>query len=210
MWLRFPESVFQSTSSGRARTGRIREVANEAPDRGLPVIVEEPGSKSDIALISWSELESSIGKNGENLYALFPDILEGDESIPSVDMVGSVTSNDAIESSIPSCYSDLSDVFEKESSDTLPDHGPDDHAIETLTGKAPPMGPIYNLSVAELEVLRKYIDENWSKGFIEPSKSPAGSPILFVKKTDGGLRLCVDYRGLNAITIKNRYPLSHK
>lgn len=134
------------------------------------------------------------------------DILEGDESIPSVDMVGSVTSNDAIESSIP-CYSDLSDVFEKGSSDTLPEHGPDDHAIETLTGKAPPMGPIYNLSVAELKVLRKYIDENLSKGFIEPSESPAGSPILFVKKPDGGLGLCVDYRGLNAITIKNRYPL---
>ena len=51
------------------------------------------------------------------------------------------------------------------------------------------------------------MDENLSKGFIRAYSSPAGAPILFVKKSDGSLRLCVDYRGLNAGTIKNRYPL---
>ena len=51
------------------------------------------------------------------------------------------------------------------------------------------------------------MDENLAKGFIRPSSSPAGSPILFVKKKDGSLRLCVDYRDLNEKTIKNRYPL---
>jgi hypothetical protein len=59
----------------------------------------------------------------------------------------------------------------------------------------------------ELEVLRKWLDENLAKGFIRASLSPAGAPILFVKKGDGSLRLCVDYRGLNEGTIKNRYPL---
>ena len=59
----------------------------------------------------------------------------------------------------------------------------------------------------ELDVLRKYIDDNLRKGFIRHSQSPAGAPILFVKKADGSLRLCVDYRGINKITIKNRYPL---
>ena len=66
---------------------------------------------------------------------------------------------------------------------------------------------MYSLSKQELEALWKWLDENLAKGFIRPSSSPAGSPILFVKKKDGSLRLCVDYRDLNEKTIKNRYPL---
>ena len=63
------------------------------------------------------------------------------------------------------------------------------------------------MSRHELEALRIWLDENLAKGFIRPSSSPAGAPILFVKKKDGSLRLCVDYRDLNEKTIKNRYPL---
>jgi len=74
-------------------------------------------------------------------------------------------------------------------------------------GKAPPFDPIYQLSLAELEVVRTYITENLRKGFICHLQSPCGAPIVFVKKTDGTLRLCIDYWGLNKITIKNRYPL---
>ena len=59
----------------------------------------------------------------------------------------------------------------------------------------------------ELKALKEYIEENLTKGFIQASSSPAGAPVLFVKKADGSLRLCVDYQGLNEITIKNRYPL---
>ena len=59
----------------------------------------------------------------------------------------------------------------------------------------------------QLETLCEWIKQNLDKGFIRSSSSPAGAPILFAKKVDGSLRLCVDYRGLNAGTIKNRYPL---
>ena len=107
---------------------------------------------------------------------------------------------------LPHQYRQYADVFSKEQADELPPHGPQDHAIET-NGDQLPFGPLYNLSANELKVLKKYIDDNLRKGFIQPSTSPAGAPILFVKKKDGGLRLCVDYRGLNKITIKNRYPL---
>ncbi|KAJ1038661.1 hypothetical protein NDA10_002516 [Ustilago hordei] len=73
--------------------------------------------------------------------------------------------------------------------------------------RKPPQGPLYLKGPKEMSELRRYLDENLEKGFIRPSKSPARSPVLFVPKKDGGLRLCVDYRGLNEITVKNRAPL---
>jgi hypothetical protein len=63
------------------------------------------------------------------------------------------------------------------------------------------------MSLDELKVLRKYLNNNLAKEFIRPSSFPAAAPILFVRKPGKDLRLCVNYRGLNAITIKNRYPL---
>ena len=66
---------------------------------------------------------------------------------------------------------------------------------------------MYPLSPRELVALKEFLEENLAKGFIRESKSPAGAPILFAPKKDGSLRLCVDYRGLNAVTVKNRYPL---
>ena len=63
------------------------------------------------------------------------------------------------------------------------------------------------MSHKELLVIKEYIEENLAKGFIRHCSSLAGAPVLFVKKSDGSLRFCVDYRGLNEMTIKNRYPL---
>ncbi len=82
-----------------------------------------------------------------------------------------------------------------------------EHTIELVEGKQPPYGSIYALSPVELETLKTYIETHLKTGFIWPSKSPAGAPILFDKKPNGSLHLCIDYQGLNNLTIKNRYPL---
>ena len=108
---------------------------------------------------------------------------------------------------LPKKYTEFSDVFDKVKANRLPEHRPYDCPIDLQPGKEPPWGPIYNLSPMELEVLREYIDENLANGFIQHSRSPAGAPIFFVKKKDGSLRLVVDYRGLNKVTIRNRYAL---
>ena len=109
---------------------------------------------------------------------------------------------------IPAEYSDYSNVFSAENEADLPENtGMNEYAIKLEEGKQPPFGSIYSLGLVELETLKTYIETNLANGFIRPSKSPAGAPILFDRKPDGSLRLCVDYRGLNNITIKNRYPL---
>jgi hypothetical protein len=108
---------------------------------------------------------------------------------------------------LPACLKPYLDVFSLENSKQLAPHRDVDLAIDLQPGKEPPYGPIYPLSQTELAALREFLEEYLAKGFIRESKSPAGAPILFVPKKDGGLRLCVNYRGLNAITVKNRYPL---
>ena len=106
-------------------------------------------------------------------------------------------------------YSDYSDIFSAEYVAELPENtGMNEYAIELEEDKQPLFGLIYSLGSVELETLKTYIKINLANGFIRPSKSPAEAPILFDRKPDGSFRLCMDYRGLNSLTIKNRYPLS--
>ena len=109
--------------------------------------------------------------------------------------------------SVPEVYHEFLDVFSKKGADTLPPHRPYDCPIELLPGAEIPFGRIFPLTELELENLKTYVDDNLKKGFIRPSTSPAGAGIFFVEKKDHTLRPCVDYRALNKVTIKNRYPL---
>ena len=115
---------------------------------------------------------------------------------------------------LPSHYHQYLDVFDRKASDKLPPFRGSavDHRIDLEkdeNGKDPevPWGPLYSMSKDELLVLRKTLSELLDKGFIRVSNSPAAAPILFVKKAGGGLRFCVDYRALNKISRKDRYPL---
>ncbi|MBW0532433.1 hypothetical protein O181_072148 [Austropuccinia psidii MF-1] len=104
---------------------------------------------------------------------------------------------------VPSSYHQYLDVFSKVKAVKLSPHCACDYHIE-LEGSLPPVGVIYSLSNQESDTPRAYISENVEKGFIWSSSSSTGAPVLFVKKKDGGLRLCVDYRKLNAATRKNK------
>ena len=109
---------------------------------------------------------------------------------------------------IPGEYSDFTNVFSEEKALVLPEQTElNEHAIHLKDGKQPPCGPIYSLGPVELETLKTYIKTHLKTGFIRPFKFPAGAPILFDKKSDGSFCLCIDYWGLNNLTIKNRYPL---
>jgi hypothetical protein len=112
------------------------------------------------------------------------------------------------EEMVPEPYRDFAKVFSEEESHRLPKHQPWDHAIDlepdaTLHWKV----KSYPMSPAEQVELDKWLEENLAKGYLRPSKSPMASPVFFIKKKDGKLRLVQDYRRLNKITIKNRYPL---
>ena len=104
-------------------------------------------------------------------------------------------------------FHEFFELFSEKEANKLPPHRPYDHKIKFIEGKQPGYGPLYSMSQGELQVLKKFFDENLVKGFIRASSFPAAAPILFARKPGGGLRLCVDYRALNAITVKNRYPL---
>ncbi|XP_057192457.1 uncharacterized protein LOC130555915 [Triplophysa rosa] len=108
---------------------------------------------------------------------------------------------------VPVEYHDLSMVFSKSRATSLPPHRSYDCAINLLPGTSPPKGRLYSLSGTEREAMDKYIQEALLAGLIRRSSSPAGAGFFFVQKKDGSLRPCIDYRGLNDITIKNRYPL---
>ena len=88
---------------------------------------------------------------------------------------------------------------------------PPDRDIEFVIDLVPGTSPIakrpYRMAASELAELKKQLEELQRIGFIRPSSSPWGAPVLFVKKKDGSMRLCVYYRALNEVTIKNKYPL---
>ncbi|XP_071905996.1 uncharacterized protein [Coffea arabica] len=101
---------------------------------------------------------------------------------------------------------EFSDVFPEELT-TLPPEREVEFKIDLVPGTAPISKTPYRMAPAELKELKIQLQDLLEKGFVKESDSPWGAPVLFVKKKDGSLRLCIDYRGLNEVTIKNKYPL---
>ena len=130
--------------------------------------------------------------------------IEIEEGVP----LRQVSSINLIEKYKNELMEQYADVFSDKEFPELPDHRPGiDLDLELVEDSAPPFGPIYSLSRDEEKSLREYIEKASAAGLIQESKSPAGSPVMFVKKPDGSLRLCVDYRALNRVTKTNRAAL---
>jgi transposase InsO family protein len=168
-------------------------VASQLPDTKAGTLFYKPSGDSSKSSLFFSDNSHASATSAPS--PPFDDMPDDSQFISDV------------KAKVPPQYHDLLSAFSKKKANTLPPHRPYDLSIDLEEGKTPPFGPIYSLSEPELKALRTWLDENLSKGFIRASSSPAGAPILFVKKKTGELRLCVDYRALNNITIKNRYPL---
>lgn len=212
-----------SLTDSRGNTRRIERlcigVKNDPTESGSPVLLGMPtltkeriyiglhnrtwwfeNTKGDFKILQPHRFTQAC-KNEAVVYSVLP--IPGGILLPGEEE--SKTYGDGGE--IPPELRGFTDVFSHDNAGMLPHFKNTDHSIDLKEGTTPPYGPIYPLSQTELTELRAYLEENLAKGRIRPSKSSAGAPILFVPKKDGGLRLCVDYRGLNEVTEKNRYPL---
>ena len=105
-------------------------------------------------------------------------------------------------SNIPCVYKKYARVFNKVAAYKLWEHGPQDHTIDLAGTKTPPFGPLYNLLTNELKAFQDYVSNNPAKGFIQQLTLLAGAPILFVKKEEGTLCLCINYKGMNCIITR--------
>jgi len=108
---------------------------------------------------------------------------------------------------LPDCVKGFESVFAKEDFDILPEHRQWDYAIELVLGSEPKSSKVYPLSPVEQKELDSFLEENLRTGRIRLSKSPMAAPVFFIKKKDSSLWLVQDYRALNFMMIKNKYPL---
>ncbi|XP_021775623.1 uncharacterized protein LOC110739487 [Chenopodium quinoa] len=119
--------------------------------------------------------------------------------------------DEEVEGDIPEVIGELlgeyADILPKELPKSLPPRRAIDHSIELVAGARPPARSPYRMAPPELAELRKQLDGLLEAGFIRPSRAPYGAPVLFQKKQDGSLRLCIDYRALNKLTVRNHYPI---
>ncbi|CAA7042312.1 unnamed protein product [Microthlaspi erraticum] len=141
---------------------------------------------SGISIISMLQAEELLEKGAEAYLATIT--MNEKESTPVL-------------STIP-VVAEYEDVFEPLTGP--PPHRGDAFTIELEPGTAPISKAPYRLATAEMAELKNQLEDLAEKGFIRPSSSPWGAPVLFVKKKDGSFRLCIDYQGLNKVTIKNR------
>ena len=150
----------------------------------------------------------TIHRNQEETTTGHKDLEQAVQPLPRPEASQSKSADQGNDLEIPEEYTMYAVIFSNEQDErALPEHQWWDHEIKLEPGRVPRHTRIYALSEKEHDALREYIDENIKKGFIRKSQSPISHGILFVPKKNGKLRLCVDFRPLNDMTVKNRYPL---
>lgn len=177
-----------------------------------PIILGLPWFKYHNPAVNWKDstlsftsCPNSCRPEKSSAIHLLPSSSIPVDSVPSVVLQTEIVSPQ----SLPPEYTEFSSVFASPSSTPgLPPPRPFDLEIHLRDPNVtPPFRPLYNLSKPEQSTLKEWVDDQLQRGLIRASKSPAGAPVFFVKKKDGGLRPCIDYRGLNSNTVKDRFPL---
>src|SRR5882724_6899837 len=175
----------------------LPKLPDTVPDIPKSVPPVEPRKPSRVTLINAAAYSRASKLEGSNCFQL-------QISLPEVTGHSMTTSETKVDmSTVPEDYHDFTEVFSKSKASKLANHQPYNLKITLDEGTSLPYGPIYSLSQEELAALRKFIDENLATGLIHPSPSPHGAPVLFIRKKNGSLQLCVDFRGLNRISKKD-------
>ena len=178
-----------------------RSISKTSLSRDLPTV--------DIAVIGAAAFHRHVmNKDNEvfftSLYEIDQLILEKRKELLADDEEG-------ILEKLPAQYHDWADIFSKKASDMLPPDRHCNHKIRLEEGASPTQvigySPLRKQSIEELEAAKQYLIDNLNKGFLTAGDAPYASPILMARMPNGKLRFCVDYRRLNAITQKDRYPL---
>ena len=157
----------------------------------VPIITE---SKAKTPMLSAMQLEKGLKRYEVTYFAT----LEEDPIDPM---------RDTMPVEVKKALDEFKDVMPPKLPKKLSPRREEDHKIELESGAKPPsMGP-YRMAPPELEELRRQLKDLMDARFIQPSKAPYGAPVLFQKKHDGSLRMCIDYRALNKVTVKNKYPI---
>ncbi|KAL4016743.1 hypothetical protein IC575_024400 [Cucumis melo] len=175
-------------AANHAKDRLFRKEVTFNPPRGRFKFKGE-GSRSLPQVISAIRASKLLSQGTWGILASVVDTREADVSLSSEPVVR-----------------DYPDVFPEELPG-LPPYREVEFAIELEPDTVPISRAPYRMAPAELKELKVQLQELLDKGFIRPSVSPWGAPVLFVKKKDGSMRLCIDYRELNKVTVKNRYPL---
>lgn len=153
-------------------------------------------------LLNYTQFKRLARKESSQCYAVYVRTCDKEEKKENI------VADEIKSEKLNKLLKEYEDVFSELPSELPPVRNPNiEHKIDIISDAKIPSGRIYKMNPEENDELKKQIEELLKKNFIRVSTSPYSSPVLFVKKKDGTYRLCVDYRALNAITVKNRYPL---
>ncbi|MCO5567384.1 hypothetical protein L7F22_021074 [Adiantum nelumboides] len=177
-----------------------RKISFKFRKKDMYIVVQESGSS--IPLVNDQAFEKSI-KSSISAYMIFVK-----DSLSDVNKTQLNESGMHEDLDLSKFLNQFQGVFIDDIPRELPPkRGDDGHAIELIPGSSPPNKPPYRVSQAQQEEIMRQVNELVEKGMVRPSSSPFCSPFLLVHKKDGTYRMCVDYRALNIITIKNMFPV---
>ncbi|MCO5563769.1 hypothetical protein L7F22_017416 [Adiantum nelumboides] len=177
-----------------------RRISFKFREKNMYIDAQESGNT--IPLVHTHAFDKSI-KSSISVYMIFVK-----DSLSDVNKTQVNESGSKEDLELSKFLNQFQDVFIDDIPGELPPkRGDDDHAIELIPGSSPPNKPPYRVSQAQQEEIMRQVNELVEKGMVRPSSSPFCSPVLLVHKKDGTYRMCVNYRALNKITIKNRFPV---